>query len=248
MKKTLQSLAIALGLSFVSIGPAQADATGDAALAKVDEATNRAKTQYLEYEATVKAAEKADRKVELAVWLKGDKRLSEFLGPADVKGTKVLILSPTQMYVYLPAFGKVRRIASHTTDQGFMGMHFSQDELSITRYGALYEATIAKQDDKTIDLVLTAKKDAKPPYPKIELKVEKARNLPVEMRYFGESGKLLKTETRGAYTCEKDVCAPSELSMTEHGKAGAKTLLNRRKWKVNESMSDDLFSKRNLEK
>jgi outer membrane lipoprotein-sorting protein len=248
MKRTLKSLAIALGISFASIGSAQADPAGAASLAKVDDAINRAKTQYLEYEATVQAGDKADRKIELAVWLKGEKRLSEFLGPADVKGTKVLILSPTQMYVYLPAFGKVRRIASHVTDQGFMGMHFTQDDLSISRYGASYEATIAKQDDKTIDFVLTAKKDAKPPYAKIELKVEKARNLPLEMRYFGESGKLLKTETRGAYTCEKDVCAPSELTMTDHGKTGAKTLLSRKKWKVNTDLSDDLFSKRNLEK
>jgi hypothetical protein len=248
MKRTSKILALAFALLATPASTALADPAGDAALGKVDVAINRAKTQYLEYEATVKSPDKPDRKVELAVWLKGEMRLSEFLGPADVKGTKVLILSPTQMYVYLPAYKKVRRIASHVTDQGFMGMHFSQDDLSITHYGKYYDAAIAKQDDKTIDFVLTAKKDTKPPYPKIELKVEKERNLPLEMRYYGESGKLLKTETRGAYACEKDVCAPSELTMTDHGKAGAMTRLARRKWKVNESMSDELFSKRNLEK
>ena len=44
----------------------------------------------------------------LIVKLKAEKRLTEFTAPADMKGTKVLVLSPTQMYVYLPAFGKVR--------------------------------------------------------------------------------------------------------------------------------------------
>lgn len=36
------------------------------------------------------------------------------------------------MYVYLPAFGKVRRIASHTKDQGFLGLTFSQDDMATT--------------------------------------------------------------------------------------------------------------------
>mgnify|MGYP002378131960 CR=1 FL=1 len=39
-----------------------------------------------------------------------------------------------------------------------------------------------------------------------------------------------------------------DVSIAQGAKAGAKTLLNRRKWKVNEALSDDLFSKRNLEK
>jgi len=119
---------------------ASADAAGDKVLASVDAALNRWKTQYIKYDVTNQEPGKPERKLELEVKLKAEKRLTEFLAPADMKGTKVLILSSTQMYVYLPAFGKVRRIASSVTDQGFMGLTFTQTDLSLTRYSADYTA------------------------------------------------------------------------------------------------------------
>lgn len=224
-----------------------ADAKGDKLLGAIDATIYKAKTQYLEYEATIRVPEKSDRTVKLAVWMKNDWRLSEFLAPSDVKGTKVLILSPTQMYVYLPAYKKVRRIASHTTDQGFMGMNFTQDELSITNYAKMYTATVAKDDGKLVTLALAAKKDANAPYPKIELVCDKAKNLPVEIRYFNDEGTKLKTETRGAYTTEKECHAPAELKMVDHMKGGASTTLSRKAWKVNIDIPDSKFSKRALE-
>jgi outer membrane lipoprotein-sorting protein len=242
------AFAAVLGLSLAGgEGVARADAAGDKALASVDTAVNRAKTQYIEYDATVKTPDKPDRVLGLSLWLKGEMRLSEFTKPADVKGTKVLIISPTQMYIYLPAFGKVRRIASHTTDQGFMGMTFSQDDFSLTFYAKWYEAKIASQDDKTMNLVLTPKKGETPPYAKIEMVVEKARMLPTEMKYYSDSGTHLKTETRSAYSCEGDVCAPAELKMVDHTKGGLTTLLKRKAWKPNIEIADSKFTKRALE-
>src|SRR5258706_16469000 len=107
---------------------AHADAAGDQLLAAMDEAMNRAATQSLVYEITNREPGKPDAKLALVVRTKGDKRLTELTSPADMKGTKVLVLSPTQMYVYLPAFGKVRRIASSVAGQGFMGMTYAQDD------------------------------------------------------------------------------------------------------------------------
>jgi hypothetical protein len=238
---------LALALHAVTAVEARADAAGDKAVAAVDVATNRAKTQYMEFEATVKTPDKADRVLKLSVSMKGEWRLSEFNAPADVKGTKVLVLSPTQMYIYLPAYKKVRRVASHATDQGFMGMTFSQDDFSLTKYAAMYTATIANDDGKNLKLVLTPKKDQKPPYAKIEMTVEKARNLPLEMKYFSDTGTHLKTETRSAYTCEKDICNPAELKMIDHQKGGAATILTRKAWKPNVEMADSKFTKRALE-
>ncbi len=253
MKLGTLTLGLGLTLGVALAGPAsvaRADAAGDKALAQVDVAVNRAKTQYIEYEATVKTPDKADRVIGMNLWLKGEMRLSEFTKPSDMKGTKVLIISPTQMYIYLPAFGKVRRIASHTTDQGFMGMTFSQDDFSLTYYENWYTASIASQDDKTMKLVLVPKKDQKPPYAKIEMTVEKARMLPTEMNYFGDGPKALKTETRSNYTCtgdKNDICAPADLKMVDHTKGELATLLKRGAWKANIDIADSKFTKRSLE-
>ncbi|HTJ82779.1 MAG TPA: outer membrane lipoprotein-sorting protein [Polyangiaceae bacterium] len=227
---------------------ARADAAGDKALATLDANTYlKVKTQYFEYDATIRTPDKADRKLSLSVAMKGDWRLSEFLAPSDVKGTKVLILSPTQMYVYLPAFGKVRRIASHVTDQGFMGMNFTQDDMSIAAYGKMYTATIASDDGKIQKLALTAKPGTDAPYAKLELLVDKANTRLNEVHYLSDTGALLKTETRTGYTCEKDMCTPGELKMVDHTKGGQSTTLVRKVWKLNVDMPDSKFSKRALE-
>jgi outer membrane lipoprotein-sorting protein len=246
MKTSLSIIAASVAVAVIAPA-AHADEAGNKALAAVDAATNRAKTQLMEMDATVKSTDKADRKLALAVSLKGDKRLTEFLAPSDVKGTKVLVLSPTQMYIYLPAYKKVRRVASHVTDQGFMGMTFSQDDFSLSRYSPQYGATIAKDDGKTVKLTLTPKADQKPPYAKIEMTVEKARSLPLEIKYFNDAGTHLKTETRTSYSCEGDVCAPVELKMVDHTKGGLSTTMVRKSWKVNTDIPDSKFTQRALE-
>lgn len=241
------STAVLTASLFLGAGVAHADEAGNKVLASVDSATNRAKTQLMDMEATVKSADKADRKLSLAVSLKGEMRLTEFLAPSDVKGTKVLVISPTQMYIYLPAYKKVRRVASHATDQGFMGMTFSQDDFSLSRLSPSYGATIVSDDGKSVKLTLTPKPDQAPPYAKVELTIEKARSLPTEIKYFNAAGTHLKTETRTNYTCEKDVCAPAELKMVDHTKGGLSTTMVRKSWKVNPEIPDSKFSKRALE-
>ena len=252
MKRVVSTWLLGLGLMLGAAtvpATASADAAGDKALAAVDTATyGKAKTQFLEYEALIKTPDKPDRTLSLNIRMKGEWRLSEFLTPSDVKGTKVLILSPTQMYVYLPSFGKVRRIASHVTDQGFMGMNFTQDDMSISAYAKMYSATVASDDGKLVKLNLTQKPDSNAPYAKLEITYEKATGLPSVIKYLNDAGTALKTETRSRYTCDAGACAPAELKMVDHTKGGQSTTLTRKSWKVNEQMSDDLFSKRNLDR
>jgi outer membrane lipoprotein-sorting protein len=229
-------------------GTASADAAGNKVLADMDAAVNRAKTQKFEYEAINQEPGKAEKRLSLAVYMKGEKRLTEFQAPADMKGTKVLILSSTQMYVYLPAFKKVRRIASHVTDQGFMGLAFSQDDFATQNYAPLYEAKLVSETGTESKLELTSKPGQETAYAKIEVTVAKDMKVPTELKYYNAEGKNVKTETRTGYTCESNVCTPGELKMVDHTKGGLWTKMVRKSWKVNTDLSDDLFSKRNLEK
>jgi outer membrane lipoprotein-sorting protein len=225
---------------------ARADAAGDKVVAQMDAAMNRARTQVIEYEAVNKEGDKAETRLAIRVKIKGDKRLTEFLAPADMKGTKILMLSPTEMYVYLPAFGKVRRIASHVTDQGFMGLAFSQEDF-VTSYGGDYTASIASEDAGQYKLVLTPKAGKAPAYGKLEMFVAKDRMQPTEIRYFNGAGTAVKAETRSSYSCEGDVCTPGEQKMTELTKTHYTNLV-RKAWKVNSDIADDEFSKRALER
>jgi outer membrane lipoprotein-sorting protein len=244
MTRTRLGLFLGATALFAVAPSAHADPAGDKALASMDAAMNRAKTLIFDYE-ILNHDDKGEKTMAMKVQLKGEKRLSEFSAPADMKGTKVLILSPTQMYVFLPAFGKVRRIASHTKDQGFLGLTFSQDDMATTAYGAQYTASIAGDDAKTQKLVLTPKAGQETPYSKIEITVAKDNGLPTELKYFNGEGKNIKTETRSGYSCEGNVCTPGELKMVDNVK-GSWTKLIAKSRKVNAEISDDVFSQRNL--
>jgi hypothetical protein len=95
--------------------------------------------------------------------------------------------------------------------------------------------------------VLTPKAGKTTPYAKIELAAPKDSFLPTEIKLFNAAGKHVKTETRSGYTCEGAICTAAEQKMEDHTK-GAWTKMIRKSWKVNAELSDDVFSKRNLEK
>lgn len=244
-------LTLGLCLSAASIvalavpGTASADPAGDKAVAAIDAAMNRAKTHKFDYEIINMEPGKSERTMAMKVLIKAEKRLTEFSAPSDMKGTKVLILSPTQMYVYLPAFGKVRRIASHTKDQGSFGLAFSQDDMATQSYGGEYEGKVLADAGNELKLALTPRAGKETNYGKIEITVAKDRMLPTELKYFNTEGKNIKTETRTGYTCEGDVCTPGELKMVNNTK-GNWTRLIRKAWRLNDSIADDVFSQRNL--
>jgi outer membrane lipoprotein-sorting protein len=228
-------------------GDARSDAAGDKVLAQMDAALNRAKSHYFEYDAVTAEAGKAEKKIGMKWWVKGEKQLIEFTAPADMKGTKVLILSPTEAYVYLPAFGKIRRIAAHSSSQGFLGLAFSIDDLATSKYSGQYSAAMGAEGASATTLVATPKSGQEAAYAKIGFTVAKDKFLPTEIKYFNKEGKNTKTETRGGYTCEGNICTPGGRKMVDDAK-GLTTTFTRKKWKVNESIQDDVFSKRNLEK
>lgn len=242
------SVGAVLSVALVGVGSASADPPADAALKRMDTQLNQAKTQYLEYEVINQEPGKAEKKIGMKVYIKGEKRYTEFTAPADMKGTKVLILSQTQMYVYLPAFGKVRRIASHTTNQGFMGMTFTQDDFAAQVYGPWYAGDKVSESGNNQSLTLTPKAGQTTPYGKLEFTILKDKGLPSAIKYFNASGQHVKTEERSDYKCEGSVCTPMTLKMTDHAKGDHWTKFTTKEWKVNTELSDDLFSKRNLEK
>jgi outer membrane lipoprotein-sorting protein len=228
---------------------ARADAAGDAALKKVDEAVSRYKTLELRYDLVTVEPGKADTLMKVHTRMKGSKQLTELLAPADIKGTKVLIVTPTQMYVYLPAYRKVRRIASHLAEQPFMGTAFNANDMNLQRYGDRYGAAIQGDTGAEVVLDLSAKPDAEGiAYPKIELKVDKKTMLPTDIKYFAAGGKHVKTETRRDYVCQREICQAKKTRMTNHAQGGLYSELTLTDHKIDPPFDDDLFSKRSLQR
>jgi outer membrane lipoprotein-sorting protein len=68
-----------------------------------------------------------------------EKRMIKFLEPADVRGTAMLIFdnksSADEMWIYLPALKKTRRIVSNEKGKSFMSSEFSNADMSSPAQG-----------------------------------------------------------------------------------------------------------------
>lgn len=214
-----------------------------------DNMTKHVRDQYFRWDMEIQDKPSGgSRTLGMKVWEKNEMRLVHFVAPANVAGMKVLTISRSQMYVYLKGFNRIRRITSHTRDQSLFGSDYSYDDQSTVTYGALYEATLVKEEPATALLRLTRKKDAESSYGRIHVTLRKEGCVPLQMRYFNEAGKHVKTETRSNYNCEQKVCNAALMKMVNHAQDDHWTVLHRREWKLNVGVSESKFSRRALQR
>ena len=241
------SLFIPLSLALLALPSLAFAATAAEVIAELDRRANLAKTQYFEYEIVNQEKGRDTGSMRIQVSIEGEKRFTEFLAPGDMKGTRVLVKNRAQMYVYLPAYNKVRRVASHSTAGGFMGTTFSNDDMATSAYGPVYDLAISSEDDSAWVLEGPPREGVKGAYGKIEITISKASNLPTQFRYFNKKGVHIKTEARTGYSCEGEICNAESMKMTDHTRGDASTELIRRDWRVNPELDSSIFSHRNLQ-
>ena len=205
--------------------------------------------QVLEYEIRTSGKDTSVKICNVIVKKKSKKYLIEFTTPADMKGTRLLNLDTGQNYVYLPAFGRVRRIASSGTNQNFFGMAMSLGDLTLITYLAEYYDTATKvisADAEMVELEFRAGPAVNAPYPKINIGVGKHGKLQY-VACFDGSGKKIKTMRYNNYTCEQDLCLAGEWVVTDLVNNYETKMISKSR-KVNVQISDETFSKANLDK
>ena len=225
------------------------ESPGERVLRLLDEAMTQAQDQYFVHELVTQEPGKEPRKMKMRVNIKGKEwRLIEFFEPGDIKGMRVLVRSVTQMYVYLPAYRKVRRVASHVRSQGFMGTTLSHDDISIVTYGPLFTAKLLSENDTHWTIEATLKEGKDYPYPKVEFEVLKSYTQASEIRYFNDKGVKVKTEHRSNYDCQGTICNPKKLKMVDHTRNDTWTEIICHEWKVNTGVKDSQFTVRSLQR
>jgi len=235
-------------LSLLATGPALADEGADI-LSQVDEAIGKFEDQALEFRAeNLKPGTKAPTTIEFKTKVKGEKSFTEFLAPGDLKGTRVLTMGPTQIYIWLPDFGKIRRVASHSLNQGFMGTTLTQQDMATYSYSGQYTAKVAEQDDKTWTLELATKDPKDTAYDKLVMVVDKGMKVPLRIDYYNDEGtEVVREMTRSNYQCNAGgYCLFGYMKMVDKT-TGGWTTLTPTAAKVDNGISDDIFSPRTLQ-
>jgi outer membrane lipoprotein-sorting protein len=247
-------LAIILPVFFILSFVATAQDRGEEILKKVEDQTIGPLAPadiQADMVMVIRSAGGEEKKRELLVWTKNnpvgdDWRLMKFLNPADIKDLGLLVLGEEQMYLYLPEFQRIRRIASHNKKESFVGSDFSYDDLGTSGFSAFFTPKLKSEDEKTWVLELLRKPGAKKQYAKIIMTVDKATGLPVRLELYDDSGELFKVETQENSRVGK-YWIPIKIAM-ENIKAKTMTTMELKNVKVDQNLSAEIFTERNLKR
>jgi outer membrane lipoprotein-sorting protein len=174
------------------------------------------------------------------------KRLIKFLSPADVKGVGFLVLSDNDMYLYMPAYRRIRRIASHIKNESFMGSDFSYDDIGTSEYTKHYNAKLIKETSDYYVLECRKKPSSDKEYTKLVMKVDKKTFLPLEVKFY-KGGNVVKRSRMVGIRKVGKYYTPSKIIM-EDLKTGHKTELILQTIKYDIGLRNSIFSKRYLKK
>lgn len=182
----------------------------------------------------------------------GDKTISTFLSPADVKGTKTLTHEHAErdddQWLYLPALKRVKRIASRNKSGSFMGSEFSYEDIGNQNYQKFIyegEAVEVELDGMKCYKGERTPKDKNSGYTKQISWIDTEHLLIRQIEYYDRKQELLKTAKFTEYKQIEGIWRMGKITMTNHQNDKSTILL----WKednIKVGLTDKEFNKRVL--
>ena len=252
MTRTL--FAAALCLSSLVAMPATAAPTpvasmavdANAILAEIDKRANGFEDQQYTATMTIQKGGKVAKTLSFDSKMQGlQKQFIHFTAPGDVAGMKILMQDAKTLYVYLPEFKKVRRVAAHAMNQGFLGGEFSYQDMTEVQLAPLYDAALEGRDGSETTLRLTPKAGNDSGWSRIDVVIDATKGGVTKMRYFDGSGSHVRTQTRENWKKVGGQLMPTKVSMANL-KTGDTTVIELSDVRVNEGVDSGLFSRRQL--
>ena len=183
---------------------------------------------------------------EATVLQKGtDKRLFKFTSPSSQAGISFLSLPDDIMYLYLPAFGKERRIATHIKNQKFAGTDFSYDDMEAKPYSDKYTPKLLNTEEDIYLLELTPKANIKTDYSKLIVTINKSNYYPTKIEYYDKTGRKIKELNNKEIEKIDGYWVSKEMTMTDL-KKNHKTKMIITTVSYDNNLSDDEFTVRKL--
>ena len=255
MKKYLLIISLSVLLVFSLINQLEAEELiGEDVLEQVDNLSS-AETSRMEFDIILYSSGGQTRERSLLVKSREKDGVEEsfirFLAPPSVEGTGFLSQDYGDediMYLYLPAVGSVRRIASDQQDDSFVGTDFTYSDLSLLGGGSYqddYEAEIEEEREDEYMLYLEpVNEDIH--YDFVRMRVRKDNWFPVEIELYEESD-LSKVMTSEQWEQIENYWTARQITM-EDVREGTKTVLHMKEVTYGESIDDQIFTTRYLER
>jgi hypothetical protein len=254
----LRSLALILTLVTLGSLPAQAQMSARDIVSKTDK-DHRAKDEEgtVEMVLVTKDGRKQKRKMQM-LFLQGkgenDKHRLRFLSPPNVSGMTLLTHEATgrsdDQWIYLPAFKKLKKIASSKRTNRFAQTDFTYEDLRTEDLGAFKYAKAGKAEVEGKDcfkIVATPKKPETSGYSKRVLYIEKARFLTFKIVYFDKKDRKQKTLTNKDFKKSSGFWRPRVSLMEDHQRS-SKTAWRFTERKINKGMATSKFTPESLKR
>lgn len=184
----------------------------------------------------------------------GDKSLSVFDSPKDIKGTALLsythALEPDDQWLYLPALKRVKRIASANKSGPFVGSEFAYEDLTSQE---VEKYTYKWLRDETLDGRETFVIEAYPAYEnsgytRQVVWLDKEMYHPVRIDYYDRKDALLKTLEASDWSRYLDqYWRPGRMNMVNH-QTGKSTELLWSDYQFKTGLSDRDFDRATLKR
>lgn len=172
------------------------------------------------------------RNKQLEVEGDGDKSMSIFDSPADVKGTAFLsythAIKPDDQWLFLPALKRVKRISSNNKSGPFMGSEFAYEDITSQEvqkytYQWLKDEQYDGRDAFVVERYPAYKHSG---YTRQVAWIDKAMYQPLKVDFYDRKGDLLKTLTYHSYKQYLDkYWRPGRMEMENHVTKKSTTLI-----------------------
>jgi hypothetical protein len=184
----------------------------------------------------------------------GDKSMSVFDEPADVKGTAFLThshaLKPDDQWLYLPALKRVKRINSKNKSGPFMGSEFAYEDLAsqeIEKYGYKY---LRDENLNGIDCFVIERTPAyeHSGYTRMVAWINKAEYRPEKIVFYDRKNDLLKTLTFSGYHQYLGQYWRADRYRMDNHQTGKSTLLTWNDYRFKTGLDDNDFNQNSLKR
>ena len=184
----------------------------------------------------------------------GDKSLTIFDRPRDVKGTALLSFThkegPDDQWLYLPALKRVKRIASDNKSGPFMGSEFAYEDIT-SQEVEKYTYKFIKDDSLNgMDVFVFERYpvDKKSGYTRQVIWMDKDNYKERKIEYYDRKNALLKTLVLDEYNLYLDKFYRTHNMHMENHQTGKSTRLLQSNYNFDVELSDRDFDKNSLKR
>lgn len=190
----------------------------------------------------------------LEVTKDGDKSLSIFNTPADVRGTAFLSHSHAKeaddQWLFLPALKRVKRISSSNKSGPYMGSEFAYEDISSQEVGKYTYKWLRDETLNGVECFVMERYplDKNSGYTRQVVWMDKTTYQPLKVDYYDRKDTLLKTQTFNDYQLYLDkFWRPDSMEMVNH-QSGKSTLLLMKNYGFKNGLEARDFNKKALQR